>query len=157
MTADFVVMCDAIKTDLVANVTGLGSAKVPTKNRHLYEPWDPENLEADGARHLAVWPLQEAEEKQPLATGSHALNQQYAVVVWESSGTESTRLQRDEAGAATFLQLHNDTRGRFYVETNQQLGGSDRVWYVGTSFPVVPGPVRWFAITVEVRRFAAFV
>lgn len=154
--SDFETVVDAIKADLVANVAGLAADKVKPKDIHLYNPQDPEAFEDDGARHLAVWPEADAEDPEPLTTSSHALNQSYLVAVWESSGTEGTRLQRDEDAAKVFLDLHNDIRARLYVEANQLLGSSDRVWYGGTAFGATAGTVRWFVLRVNVRRFQAF-
>lgn len=149
--SDFERFCDALKADLVTNIPALTDAET-----HLYAAWDPERFEADGKRHLAVWPEGEAEAPEPLATGSHALNQSYVVAVWESSGAEPTRLELDEEGAKTLLDLHNDVRDRLYVEVNQTLGDFERVWYAGSEFGTIPGLVRFFAIRVSVRAHQAF-
>lgn len=153
--SDYSTVCDAIIDDLRNNVPGL--VDVPDRNIHRYSPWSPEELVADGGKHLAVWPAGEgAESAEPMTTGSHMLNQVYAILWWESSGIEAPRLVGDEDGAATLLDLHNAIRARIYRDEFQTIGGSDRVWYVGTDFPEQVGQVRGFQIGLSVRRFQDF-
>ena len=157
MTADFVTVTDAIVADLQANVTSLSATTVPAAQVHLYSPWNPEELTGQaGERHLAVWPVAEPEVREVLSTDYHELSQSYLVLVWEVAGSEAERGLLDEDVAKTFLQLHNDVRARFYVTANQTLGGSQKVWYRGTTFPERPSTVRWFAIGVEVVRTIEF-
>lgn len=154
MPADFVTMCDAIAAELQATVSGVSAANAVL---HRYNPWDPKALDVgDGQRHMAIWPVGEAEVADPLATGSHQFTQPYVVLVWEPAVTDVARGVTDEAATKTFLQLHNDVRARFYVDANQHLGGSELTWYAGSQLPDEPSDARWFAITVSVRRFQAF-
>jgi hypothetical protein len=92
---------------------------------------------------------------EPLATGSHQLTQEYAVLVWEGSD-ESARQVLDEEATKNFLDLHNAVRDRIYRDSFQTIGGSDRVWYLGSALPERSRQVRWFLIGLSVRRFMAF-
>ncbi len=153
--SDWSTVCDAIATELQTNVAGLAASSSLTL--HKYERWDPEYLIADRNRHLAVWPAGEGSESaQGLATGADALEQTYVVMVWESGSVENQRLVRDEGSAATFLDLHNAVRARFYLEANRMLGGSALVRYAGCSFPEQIGLVRFFAVAVAVTRYQAY-
>ena len=102
--SDFETVCIAMRDDLVGAIPKLSEA-----SQHLFLPWDPENLTAGvGERHLAIWPsAEEAETSEPLATGSHMLNQLYHVQCWEGVAGEGDRLKRDEPGAQAFYELHN--------------------------------------------------
>jgi hypothetical protein len=154
--SDFSIMCDAIVADLVANVAALTVAEL-----HKLSPWDPELLDvSDGKRHLAVWPAPgEMEVQGSLTNSSHLLTQYYQVLVWEPAAEEPGRGTTDDVATATFLNLHNDIRARFYVETNQLLGESSRLWYSGTRLPSDPdeqGQSRWFLMTLSSLRMISF-
>lgn len=156
--SDWSTFCDAVITDLQTNVTGLDTTTVPAANVHRYAPWDPSELSVGTGRNLAVWPTGEAETPNPLATGAHELTQSYVVLVWEDSTESDARQVGDQTTDATFLTLHNAARARFYVTANQLLGGGNinRVWYAGTTFRDSSGPVRWFAMRIDVRAYQAF-
>jgi hypothetical protein len=146
VTADFVSFINTVVTDLQTNVTSLSTSNATV---HKYALWDPAELETFPGRHFAVWPVAEQDSAEPLDSNSHLLTQRYSILVWESDTTEGERGVADETAAATFLQLHNDVRARFYVNANQQLGTSMRCWYVGAQFPEQAGRVRWFRIVIE--------
>lgn len=153
--SDYETVCSAIADDLRNNVAGL--VEVKESNVHLLAPWSAQELAADGEKHLAVWPVGEnAESAEPLTTGSHMLNQGFAILYWESSATEAPRLVEDQVGAAALLDLHNAIRARIYRDAFQTIGSSDRAWYVGTSFPEQVSRVRGFQISLSVRRFIDF-
>lgn len=153
--SDWEIVTDAIIADLRDNVPSL--VEVKESNIHRLAPWSPQELTADGERHLAVWPAPgDAEIAEPMTTDAHMLNQVYIILYWESSGTEGPRLVGDEAGAATLLDLHNAVRDRIYRMSFQTIGASDRVWYIDTSFPEVVSRVRGFEIRLSVRRIKEF-
>lgn len=151
--SDFATVVDAIIEDLTTNVAGLRDAIV-----HRYAPWDPEELQAaPHERHLAVFPSAEnTDVAEPLATGSHQLNQVYSVLYWESAGDEPARAVLDEQAAADLLDLHNAVRARFYVSANESLGGSTLVWYAASGLAERVGAVRWFLVGVRVVRVIGF-
>lgn len=147
MTSNFVTFADAVITDLQTNIAALTSATV-----HRYAPWNPEELAASaGERHLAVWPMAEAETAEPIGNWLHEVVQQYAVLVWEDASVDASRLRASEADYASFLDVHQSVRARFYVLANESIGGAEYVQYVGTRLADVPGPVRWFVCQIEAR------
>jgi hypothetical protein len=152
MTADIVLVCDAIATGLTGQVSGLAGATV-----HKYEPWDPTDFVVDNRRHLAVWPAGEntgaAEETESLAQNTDEGHQIYMITVWESGRQEAARRASDETRAKALLQVHNDVRDWFYVEANQNLAGSEYVQYLRTRFPDRSSTKRWFRMEVRVDRF----
>jgi hypothetical protein len=153
--SDFSDVCDAIATDLKSQVAAFQTND--DLEVHKYESWDPEELVADSKKHLAVWPVGEgAEAAGPLVSNAHELNQTFVALYWEPTGTDASRVVRDEDAAKALFNLHNAVRARFYVETNQMLAGSYRLWYSGASFPDRPGPVRWFAVAFTAARAQSF-
>lgn len=154
--SDWADVVDAVATDLTANVATL-TALGADLEIHKLEPWDPEELQSDGKKHIGIWPVGEgAEVPEVLAAGSHQLNQAFAVLYWEPVGVESSRLVRDEDAARALMDLHNAMRARFYVEANQQRAGAFRVWYSGASFPERVGNVRFFAIGFTAAKAISF-
>lgn len=151
MASDWQTWCDAVITDLTANVVGLRGAIV-----HRYSPYDPEELVAEpGERHLSVFPVaSQAQEASPLVTGpgGDLLTEVYRVTYWEWAGEESSRATSDEDAAAALLEIAEDVRDRFYVVANLTIGGAHLNRYLGTALPERSGQVRWFAIGVQAQR-----
>lgn len=151
MASDFETFCTTVLADLVANVSGLSAAV-----QHSLAPWSPEELEADGARHVAVWPAgEQAESVTPLDLGALQFNQVFRVLVWEDSGTESERQVTDTTATATFLQLQNDVRARF-MRLNFAVSGYYRAWPAQTRFPERSSQVRWFELSIAAATAVAF-
>lgn len=147
----FTDVCDALMDELVTNVAALAGSV-----QHLYAAWNPEELEADGKRHLAVYPVADSPDTPiPLTMSEQELDQFYAVVYWEPD-PRATRQVEDETGAKALLDLCEAVRDRVYAADRQMLAGSERVWYAGTTLPSVSGQVRWFRLIVNVRRIASF-
>jgi hypothetical protein len=143
----YAVMCEAIAADLAAQVSGLSAA-----TQHLYVPWSPEELAAmSGERHLAVWPVTEAETAEPFVTNGQLLRQTYAVLVWENAGDDPGRLRTDVPANKGFLDLAEAVRDRFFLKANIRIGGADDVRYTGTSFPEQVSLVRWFFVGLSAR------
>lgn len=129
-------ICDAVIRDLKDNVAGLDGA-----TEHPYEAWDPEHLIADGARHLAVFPIVEEQDLERRAIGAHTLTQSFVILFWEGSDTEATRLVADPEGAKAMLDVQQDVRDRLLLPTwNAEYGQ--------TTFPETTSLVRWFRTTV---------
>lgn len=148
MPSDFVTYTDAVISDLQGAVSALSAANATT---HRYVPYNPEELQVSaGERHLAVWPMGEAEVADPLANWTLELVAAYAVLVWEDASEESSRGVLDEDATKTFLQLHQDVRARFLLQANESIGGSELTRYVGTRFPEALGSVRWFLVQLAV-------
>ena len=150
MASDFETFCDAVIADLQANVRALTDVKV-----HRLLPYDPEELQADGDRHLSVFPVADTPDvAEPLVTGpgGDLLNQTYRVLYWEDAAGESSRAIGDTEAAATLFELHNAIRARFYAAGNTFLGGTEYTRYLGSVFPDRAGLVRWFTIGVLGRR-----
>lgn len=165
MPSDWQIVCDAIVAELQTGATsgqgavpGLDAVAVPAGRVHKYEPWDPEQLQDDGHRHLAVWPAPEGEEvvDDESAEGAHSWHQFYDLMVWESAGTEATRRKRNETAAVTFLQLHADIRARFYRVANKTLGGTQQTWVRATVFPEHLGRVRWFRMRIRAVQWFGY-
>lgn len=159
--SDFSDLVDAMVTGIQAGVTGLDTTTVPASKVHKYAPWNPLELTPDGARHLAVWPLAEAEAGSPLAQNVHqihTLQHSFAALAWEDAA--SSRGAPDPTGDAAWLTLANGLRDFFYTEANRQRsfswGGYYRITHVGTAFPEQPQAVRWVALTVTADRTIAF-
>jgi len=151
--SDWSDLIDNVCEDLMDNVPALA---VEAANVHRYASWSPEELLSDGKRHMAVWPLGEAERATPLTLGAHELDQLYRVLVWEDAADESSRGVTDQDATAALLDLHNDIRDRFYVQANQGRAGAFRVWYRGARFPDRASRVRWFEVEVSVATGSAF-
>lgn len=141
--------CDAIIALLQAEVPDLAGAVV-----HRYAAWSVEELAADGKRHLACWPISEA--ASPLSQGAHELAQTYRVLVWEDATRPAARRVDDEARAAGLLDLADSVRNVLYHDAHQHIDGSERSWYSRCDFPELPGQVQWFAVTIELVRYAGF-
>jgi hypothetical protein len=151
--SDFSLMCDAIIEDLVDNVPTLA---VEPEAIHRYFPANPELSLNDGARHLAVFPAaDEPDRSEPLTMGAHQLNQLYVLLVWEDASLDSRGFS-DEEATATFLDLHNAIRARFYIQANQGRAGAFRVWYNGAGLPRRSSQVRYFEMEIGVATAVAF-
>jgi hypothetical protein len=154
-----VEMCDALAEGIQNNVEGLGPEFIPADRLHRYQPFDPEQLQADGQRHLAVYPVIERFDElitDESATGTHALSEHYAVLVWEGSGTEGTRLVRDEEGWKALLEVHESTLQWLYQSVTQIIGVSYFNWYAGTEFPTQASSTRWFRIILRTKQLRSF-
>lgn len=143
---------EAIAADIQANVSGLSGVEL-----HRYDAQDPEQVESDGARHLAVWPHAggNPETGAEFLNSSRLLEQRCVVMVWESTATESTRGVKDETAAKDFLQLENDVRARLLLKT-QSFGGAWLTAWDGTEFGTTAGTVRWFQLVVTSKRNQPF-
>jgi hypothetical protein len=153
MSSDFEDTCRAIADDLQYTVDGLDPAMIPAERLHLLEPWDPEQLQPDGKRHLAIWPIGEAEAAEDAYMGHAAVElvQAYVILIWEGAGTEGTRRVRDEVAASAFLELHNATRQRL-MQSRQAFAGAYLTRYAGTAFPETTAQTRWCRIQFTSRR-----
>jgi hypothetical protein len=152
----FSVTCDALIEDLTDNVPTL---LVDPENVHRYESWFPEELVGDGNRHLAVYPAHDQfdiHDRTVEAVGFHGRLQTFVILVWEPSGTESSRQVSDEVGAATFLDLYEAVVARMYVDANQSMAGSYRQWFVGAEVPDRSATTRWFRVAVQRASTQAF-
>lgn len=153
--SDWSDIVDAIVDDLTANVAGLADVEV-----HRYAPWSPENLQADGARHLSVFPLAEGEVAEVVAigsaSGSRRLTKTLAILIWEDSVTQAERQVADEDADRAWLQLHNDVRERFFRESALIMGGVNRLEYAGAVFGENAELVRWMQIQLAAETFKAF-
>lgn len=140
----FTDVVDAIVADLTTAVPELGSAKL-----HRYAPWTPQELEPDGSRHLAVWPMTNAQRADPVIMGppTHYLTQLYRILVWENSPTD--RGVEDEAAVAALYDLHDAIEARFELVQNEAIAGAFRVRYQGTALPERSSSVRYFEMQIE--------
>lgn len=150
MISTLVTVCDALIADLQGFVSGLGT--IDPSRVHRYAPWNPEELLADGYRHLAVWPVGDAETGEDYVNLAREFVEHYDVLVWEPAGTEASRAVEDEAGAKAFLELQADVLERFLLPA-QSAGGAYLARYVSTTFPESPGISRWFRSRIDCRRY----
>jgi hypothetical protein len=163
--SDYADFIDDAVLQIQAQVAGFDTSIVPDDIRHVhrYAPWNPLDLVADGNRHLAMWPLPDAEAASPLAQNVqqvHTLQHVFAVLAWEDAAPQNSRQMPDEAKDRAWLDVANGLRDFFYVEANRQRayawGGYYRITHVGTTFPETPQAVRWVALTITADRTIAF-
>ena len=145
----FSATCDALIEDLLDHVPTL---QVDSNNIHRYSTWFPEELTADGARHLAVFPASENFDSAntigaPL--GGHFRVQTFVILVWEPSNFEAERGVTDEEGTAAFLDLYEAILARLYVTANQSMAGSWKQWFQAAQVPDRVGTVRFFRIALQ--------
>ena len=148
--SDWEDFCSDLIADLQSNIRGLTEGSVSV---HLLVPYDPEELSADGDRHLSVFPLaEEAQRADPLTTAGVELIEVYRILYWEDAAGESGRGVADVEAAQTMLDLAQAVRARLLMQASQTLGGAFMVRYIGSVFPDRSGQVRWFAVGVEAHR-----
>ena len=148
LVSTFAATCDALIEDLRDNVPSLA---VDPENVHRYLAWFPEQLVADGDRHLAVFPSPDnfdAPETEGAPIGAHLRSQGFVILVWEPAEGESQRATSDEEGAKALLNLYEAVLARLYVTANQTMAGSWKQWFAGASVPARSGQVRWFSLVV---------
>lgn len=153
MTATVQDIVDAVVADLTGNVDALREASV-----HRYAPWNPEELFANvGDRHLAVWPVaDQVEQRNVLTSDAHELNQVYVILIWENASDAQSRRVADEAADLAFIEMWEAVRDRFYEESNQWLGGTERTWYTGSRWADASGTNRWVLVEFACRLYSGF-
>jgi hypothetical protein len=150
VASDWENFCQAAIADLQTNVLALTEGSVLV---HPLVPYDPEELAADGERHLSVFPIAEtAQQSQPLTTAGVELVEVYRILYWEGADDESSRGVADVDAARSMLDLAQAVKDRYLTTDTATLSGAFRVRYIGTVFPDRSGQVRWFAVGVEAHR-----
>jgi hypothetical protein len=153
--SSLITVVDALVHDLQMAVPGLGPDVVSDDRVHRYGAWSAEELTADGKRHLAVWPISEANEDEYLTNSAIELVQEFQIVVWESNlGVE--RLVDDEEGAKALLELQEDVKTRLRLSA-QAFGGSYLSKYAAMTLDQSPSLTRGFVMTVTCRRAEALI
>lgn len=147
-------LVDAWVSQLVSSVPTLADAIIHDNG----VPWDPEQFYTDRDElHLAIWPTIDALERQVLSNDAHELSHRMALTVWQDAGEEGGRRIGDRAASRAFLDLHDAILARFYVQSNQWIGSSERTWYERTTYPDAIGTVRWFRIDFAATIYKGFV
>lgn len=155
--SSFSETCDGLIEDLLDNVPTL---MVDPQNIHRYLAWMPEALVPDGARHLAVYPgTSPFDQMSPIGAslGSLERRQSFEILVWEPSGTESSRQVSEEQETKVFLDLYEAILARMFVAANQPIsGGAYRQWVTSATVPTRSSQVRWFGLLIERASRVAF-
>ena len=137
---------DAAATTL-QGVAGLTSATV-----HKYTPASPERLTTDGRRHLAIWPVSEAEVMDPMTIGGSDLVVTFEILVWEPTA-ESELTVADETAMAAFLDVLDAIRTALHDDDFRVLSTSwltkMRGATIGIGGGIGGGLTRYIAVQVE--------